>query len=59
MHGGRYVEGLLSLIEQARSAAPALTFLDRAAVELGRMGVDRGLPIFDEIADDFARFLAI
>jgi glycosyltransferase involved in cell wall biosynthesis len=56
---GRYVEGLLEFIEEARRAAPALNFLDRVAVELGRMGVDRRLPIFDGISDDFNRFLAI
>ena len=55
----RYVQGLLELIEQARRAAPALSFLDRVAVELGRMGVDRRLPVFDGISDDFNRFLAI
>jgi glycosyltransferase involved in cell wall biosynthesis len=56
---GRYVEGLLEFIEQARRAAPALNFLDRVAVELGRMGVDQRLPIFEMISDDFNRFLAI
>jgi len=56
---GRYVEGLLEFIEQARRAAPALNFLDRVAVELGRMGVDQRLPVFDGISDDFNRFLAI
>jgi glycosyltransferase involved in cell wall biosynthesis len=56
---GRYVQGLLEFIEQARRAAPALNFLDRVAVELGRMGVDRRLPVFDGISDDFNRFLPI
>lgn len=54
-----YVEGLLELIEQSRRAAPALGFLDAVARELGNMHVDGRLPIFDEIANDFARILPI
>jgi glycosyltransferase involved in cell wall biosynthesis len=54
-----YVEGLLELIERSRRAAPALGFLDAVARELGNMHVDGRLPIFDEIATDFARILPI
>jgi glycosyltransferase involved in cell wall biosynthesis len=54
-----YVEGLLQLIERSRHAAPALGFLDAVARELGNMHVDGRLPIFDEIASDFARVLPI
>jgi len=52
-----YAEGLLQLIEESRRAAPALCLLDSVAGKLGEMGVDRRLPIFDEIASDFARIL--
>jgi glycosyltransferase involved in cell wall biosynthesis len=55
----RYAEGLLEFIEETRRAAPALNFIDRVAVELGHMGVDQRLPIFDRITDDFSRFLAL
>jgi glycosyltransferase involved in cell wall biosynthesis len=54
-----YVEGLLELIEQSRRAAPALGFLGAVARELGNMHVDGQLPIYDEIANDFARILPI
>jgi glycosyltransferase involved in cell wall biosynthesis len=54
-----YAEGLLELIEQSRRAAPALGFLDLVAQELGDMNVDSRLPIFDEIAKDFARVLDV
>jgi glycosyltransferase involved in cell wall biosynthesis len=54
-----YVEGLLELIEWSRRAAPALTCLDAAARELGFMKVDARLPIYDEIASDFARIFGI
>jgi glycosyltransferase involved in cell wall biosynthesis len=54
-----YVEGLLELIEQSRRAAPAMGFLDTVARELGNMHVDGRLPVFDEIANDFARILPI
>jgi glycosyltransferase involved in cell wall biosynthesis len=55
----RYVDGLLEFIEETRRAAPALNFIDRVGVELGHMGVDQRLPIFDRITDDFSRFLAL
>jgi glycosyltransferase involved in cell wall biosynthesis len=54
-----YAEGLMQLIEASRRAAPALRLLDSVAAALGQMGVDRRLPIFDEIADDFARILDV
>jgi glycosyltransferase involved in cell wall biosynthesis len=53
----RYADELLEFIEETRRAAPALRFIDRVAVELGHMGVDGRLPIFDRINDDFSRFL--
>jgi glycosyltransferase involved in cell wall biosynthesis len=54
-----YVEGLLELIERSRRAAPAIGFLGAVARELGNMHVDSQLPIYDEIANDFARILPI
>ncbi len=55
---GSYVAGLLTLIEESRRAAPALGVLESAGRELGLMGVDGRLPIFDDIANDFGRILA-
>jgi glycosyltransferase involved in cell wall biosynthesis len=54
-----YVEGLLGLIERARTAAPALRLLDYVSGELGEMHVDASLPVFQDIARDFARALAL
>lgn len=54
-----YAEGLLRLIEESRRAAPALGFLDLVAQELGDMNVDSRLPVFDEVAKDFARILDV
>jgi glycosyltransferase involved in cell wall biosynthesis len=56
---GSYAEGLLELIEASRHAAPALDCLDATARELGAMSVDARLPIYDEIASDFARIFRI
>jgi glycosyltransferase involved in cell wall biosynthesis len=53
-----YAEGLMSLIEEARSVAPALRLLDSVSRELGDMHVDGRLPVFHDIAHDFARILA-
>ena len=47
----------MSLIEEARSAAPALRLLDSVSRELGDMHVDGRLPVFHDIANDFARIL--
>jgi glycosyltransferase involved in cell wall biosynthesis len=52
-----YAEGLMELVEQARRAAPALRLLDLVSRELGNMHVDDRLPIFHDIAHDFARTL--
>jgi glycosyltransferase involved in cell wall biosynthesis len=54
-----YVDGLMELIEESRRAAPALGFLDLTARELGDMNVDGRLPVFEEIAKDFARVLDV
>jgi glycosyltransferase involved in cell wall biosynthesis len=54
-----YAEGLLTLIDESRHAAPAIDCLEAAARELGRMNVDARLPIYDEIASDFARILTL
>jgi glycosyltransferase involved in cell wall biosynthesis len=54
-----YAEGLLQLIDESRRAGPALGCLDSVARELGQMNVDSRLPIFDEIAKDFARILDV
>jgi glycosyltransferase involved in cell wall biosynthesis len=53
----RYAEGLLRLVERARSASPALRLLDSVSRELGDMHVDGRLPVFHDIAHDFARIL--
>jgi hypothetical protein len=49
----------MELLEESRRAAPALLFLDSLARELGHMRVDARLPIFDDIASDFARILDV
>ncbi len=54
-----YAEGLLELIQESRSAAPALGFLDAVSRELGALAVDARLSVFDEIANDFARILPL
>jgi glycosyltransferase involved in cell wall biosynthesis len=54
-----YAEGLMELVEEGRRAAPALDFLGLVARELGHMNVDGRLPVFDEIATDFARILDV
>jgi glycosyltransferase involved in cell wall biosynthesis len=54
-----YAEGLLQVIDASRRVAPSLAFLDSAARELARMNVDQRLPIFDDIATDFARILPL
>jgi glycosyltransferase involved in cell wall biosynthesis len=54
-----YVDGLMILIDEARKASQALQFLDSVALELGNMNVDGRLPIFHDIANDFARILAL
>lgn len=54
-----YVEGLLGFIDQSRHATPALGFVDSVARELSYMQVDDRLPIFDEIAGDFGRVIAL
>jgi glycosyltransferase involved in cell wall biosynthesis len=54
-----YAEGLLAVIEAGRHAAPAAGVLESAARELGHMGVDGSLSIFDEIAGDFGRILPL
>lgn len=54
-----YAQGLLELIEDSRWVAPALGLLDTVAHRLGDMAVDARLPIFDDIANDFARILPL
>jgi glycosyltransferase involved in cell wall biosynthesis len=54
-----YVEGLLDLIDQSRRAKPMLSFLDSVASELGGLGVSSQMPIYEEIANDFGRVLAL
>jgi glycosyltransferase involved in cell wall biosynthesis len=55
----RYVTGLIELLEHSRRAAPALRMLDRVGKELCDMHVDPQLPVFDDIARDFARVLSL
>ncbi len=52
-----YVRGLLELIGRSCGARPALRLIDAVGHELGRMGADRRLPVYDDIANDFARIL--
>ncbi len=54
-----YAEGLLAFVDESRGAVPALRFLDSVAYELGEMRVDSRLSIFDKIANDFGRILAL
>jgi len=54
-----YAEGVLSLVEQARTASPALRVLDLVSHELGDLNVDGRLPVFHDIAHDFARILDV
>jgi glycosyltransferase involved in cell wall biosynthesis len=54
-----YAEGILRLLEEARSASPALRLLDLVSRELGDLNVDRRMPVFDDIAHDFARILDV
>lgn len=54
-----YAEGVLAAIERSRRAAPALRLLDTVATELGAMGIDERLTIFEDIAEDFGRVLAL
>jgi hypothetical protein len=49
----------MELIEESRSATPGLGLLDSVAHTLGEMSVDEVVPIFDEIANDFARVLSL
>lgn len=55
----KYAEGLIEFIVEVRRATPTLRFLDRVARELGALGADTSLPVFDAIANDFARVLAL
>jgi glycosyltransferase involved in cell wall biosynthesis len=54
-----YAESLLALLDIARRASPVLGCLDSVGRELGHMGADGRLPIFDEIASDFARIFDV
>lgn len=54
-----YAEGVLEMVARARRAAPALRLLDVVAGELGAMHVDPRLTIFEGIASDFGRVLAL
>ena len=54
-----YAEGLIEFMGEVRRATPTLRLLDRVAGELGAMGTDPSLPVFEAIADDFARVLAL
>lgn len=53
----RYADDLLGFIEESSSADPALRFLDRVGIQMGRMGITGNQTVFEEIADDFGRFL--
>lgn len=54
-----YAEGILGFVDQSHHATPGLSFVDSIARELGHMGVDERLPIFDDIASDFGRVLSL
>jgi glycosyltransferase involved in cell wall biosynthesis len=54
-----YAEGIFRLLEEARSASPALRLLDFLSRELGDLNVDGRLPIFHDIAHDFAQILDV
>jgi len=52
-----YAAALLELVAEAARAAPALMLLDRIGAELGAIGADPSLPIYDAIASDLGRAL--
>ncbi len=54
-----YAQGLMKLLAESQRSAPALRCLDVVATELGHMRVDTQLPVFKEIANDFARILDV
>jgi hypothetical protein len=53
-----YANGFIDFVGEVQRASPTLRLLDRVATELGVMGADPLLPIFDSIAGDFGRVLA-
>ncbi len=54
-----YAQAFLEFVAEVQHAAPTLTLLDRVATELGVMRADPRLPVFDTIASDFGRILAL
>jgi glycosyltransferase involved in cell wall biosynthesis len=54
-----YAGALLELIDEAERAAPALALLDRIGAELGAIGADPSLPVYDTIAAELGRSLTI
>jgi glycosyltransferase involved in cell wall biosynthesis len=54
-----YAQALIEFVAEVQRATPTLRFLDRVGDELGAMRADPSLPIFDDIASDFGRILAL
>ena len=54
-----YAQAFVEFIAEVQQATPALRALDRVAGELGAMCADPSLPVFDTIARDFGRVLAL
>jgi hypothetical protein len=54
-----YAQALIEFVAEVQHATPTLRFLDRDGDELGAMRADPSLPIFDDIASDFGRILAL
>jgi hypothetical protein len=54
-----YAAALLEFLARAQRTAPALALLDRVGVELGAMRAAPTLGVYDAIASDFGRFLAL
>ena len=54
-----YAQALIEFVAEVQHATPTLRSLDRVGDELGAMRADPSLPIFDDIASDFGRILAL
>jgi glycosyltransferase involved in cell wall biosynthesis len=54
-----YAQALIEFVAEVQRATPTLQLLDRVAGELAAMRADPILPIFDKIANDFGRVLAL
>ena len=54
-----YARALVEFVAEVQRVSPALRLLDRVGGELATMSADPSLPVFDAIANDFGRILAL